>query len=72
MLTELHSPLRYMEGSTISNVRSVPVGRKLTSMEVLESVFCTPFATARLFRPGSGANRGEEDGYGEASCGVAL
>ena len=71
MLTEEHSPFRYMEGRTISKERRVPVGRKLTSMEVLESVLWTPFATARLLRPVSGAGRGEEGGYGEASCGVA-
>lgn len=44
-----------MVGRIISKVKRVPVGRKLTSMEVLESVFCTPFAMARRFpRPSVG------------------
>lgn len=62
VFTAVHSPLPETDGSSISNVRRVPVGRKLTSIEVFESVFCIPFAIARLFRPPLGWSVQEEDG----------
>lgn len=58
--TSEHWPDLVMVGRIISNVRSVPVGRKLTSMEVFVSVFWTPFANARHFPPPSEA--GESPG----------
>lgn len=81
VLTEEQSPLPYTEGMIISNVKRVPVGRKLTSMEVFDIVFCTPFATARRFLPGwwwrspegSGSGREPAAARGvEHSEGVAL
>lgn len=60
------------------------MGRKLTSIDVLESVFCTPFATARLFRPPGGGGRegggisdgatswDEEGCFDGSTCGEAL
>lgn len=59
-----------MAGRTISKVSRVPVGRKLTSMEVFEMVFWTPLATARRLRPWSWSwlrrtrGRDEEGGLG--------
>lgn len=51
VVTWEHSPLLYTDGRTISNVRRVPVGRKLISIDVFDSVFCTPLAIIRLFLP---------------------
>lgn len=66
VLTGEHDPSPEAEGRRSSNVRRVPVGRKLTSIEVLERVFCMPFATALLFRPLSPpACGGDEEERGE-------
>jgi len=53
-------------------VRRVPVGRNFTSIDVLDSVFCIPLATARLLRwPGTGtttsasASNASSLGWGE-------
>lgn len=61
-----HDPSPETDGRSISKVRRVPVGRKLTSIEVSESVFCKLFATTFHFRPVAGVGRGEE-GYKHGS-----
>lgn len=71
MLTGEQSPLFDTDGSNISNVKRVPVGRKFTSIDVLEKVFCIPLATARLFRPGS-CGDGEERFGVWSVCGFAV
>lgn len=50
-LTAKQEPSQEAAGRSISKVRSVPVGRKLASMDVLERVLWTPLATARRFLP---------------------
>lgn len=75
VLTGEQSPAPETDGRSISKVRRVPVGRKLTSMEVFERVFCTPFATARLLRPfswGVLAWGGEEEEEGFCGGGDGL
>jgi hypothetical protein len=49
----VHTPFLDIDGRSISKVKRVPVGRKLTSIDVLEIVFCIPLATALLLLPGS-------------------
>lgn len=71
MLTGEKYPLFDTDGSSISNVKRVPVGRKFTSIDVFEKVSCIPLATARLFRRGS--SRDGEEGFGVGSfCGFAV
>ena len=64
----MHAPFLDIDGRSISNVKRVPVGRKLTSIDVLEMVFCIPLATALRLLPGSfGAlvrvHNGFDDGF---------
>ena len=65
MATELHSPTPYIDGSTISKVKRVPVGRKWANIEVFERVPWTDFATAaRLFFGATGCVAGPDGGGG--------